>query len=299
MFVEQNSYVSRFRLSSQYKITERMYTILSTSLDILNQGTGIGLCLCKHLSDLMGCEIGLDESYDSGVPGCPGARMVLNLNTPPIHVDAGEGSEEHSESNEEAMSSKPQETAETDDFGTVSIAPVVANRKQLPEQLEVLFVDDDLVLRKMFSRSLKRVAPKWNVEEASNGETALHLAETKTYDLIFMDQWMASVQKQLTGIETVRALRAKGVESHVCGLSANDVESEFLEAGSNSFMFKPFPCSKEALSTELLRILDEHKYVGKTKTSENETKSTSTKHRGKAQTLVLQETRKMEIRHHC
>jgi len=69
---------------------------------------------------------------------------------------------------------------------------------------------------------------------------------------------MASVEKQLLGTETVRALRAKGVESIICGLSANDVGEPFLNAGANAFMFKPFPCEKSQLAEELVRVLYGH-----------------------------------------
>lgn len=67
---------------------------------------------------------------------------------------------------------------------------------------------------------------------------------------------MASVEKQLLGTETVRAMRSRGVDTIICGLSANDVEQQFSDAGANAFMFKPFPCEKEALTREILRILD-------------------------------------------
>lgn len=104
------------------------------------------------------------------------------------------------------------------------------------------------------------MAPDWNIKEASNGETAIRLAQEASngsapFDLIFMDQYMASVNKQLLGTETVRALRGAGVTAAICGLSANDVEPAFLEAGANAFMFKPFPCKPDMLKQELLRIL--------------------------------------------
>ena len=66
---------------------------------------------------------------------------------------------------------------------------------------------------------------------------------------------MASVEKQLLGTETVRALRSRGADSIICGLSANDMEQQFVEAGADCFLFKPFPCEKETLSVELLRVL--------------------------------------------
>ena len=66
---------------------------------------------------------------------------------------------------------------------------------------------------------------------------------------------MAAHTKQLLGTETVRAMRLKGVESVICGLSANDKEEEFRDSGANAFMLKPFPCQKDTLKRELLQIL--------------------------------------------
>eukprot|EP00549_Striatella_unipunctata_P004942 CAMPEP_0118686328 /NCGR_PEP_ID=MMETSP0800-20121206/7749_1 /TAXON_ID=210618 ORGANISM="Striatella unipunctata, Strain CCMP2910" /NCGR_SAMPLE_ID=MMETSP0800 /ASSEMBLY_ACC=CAM_ASM_000638 /LENGTH=265 /DNA_ID=CAMNT_0006583355 /DNA_START=234 /DNA_END=1031 /DNA_ORIENTATION=- len=125
---------------------------------------------------------------------------------------------------------------------------------ELPQECKVLFVDDDLILRKLFARSVKRVAPTWKINEAANGESALIMVEQESFDFIFMDQYMASVQKQLLGSETVRAMRTKGIKSIICGLSANDCETIFYQAGADAFLFKPFPCEKETLRQELLRI---------------------------------------------
>jgi CheY-like chemotaxis protein len=188
----------------------------------------------------MGGDLFLDETFDSGIPGSPGTRFTLRMNLGPME-------------NSSRASFKG---------GLLEQSPEVAlpnggnnnnsASRSLPEGLSVLFVDDDTVLRRMFSRTIKRVAPTWKITEASNGETSLRLTESETFDLIFMDEYMASVEKQLLGSETVRLLRARGVTSLICGLSANDKEQQFLDAGANAFMLKPFPCQNEALKTELL-----------------------------------------------
>jgi CheY-like chemotaxis protein len=112
-----------------------------------------------------------------------------------------------------------------------------------------------MVLRKLFVRSLKRVSPDWAVQEASNGETALIMTEKEEFDLVFLDQYMTSVEKQLLGTETARMLRSKGVDSVICGLSANDMEEPFKMAGADAFMMKPFPCKPDAMRQELIRVL--------------------------------------------
>ena len=60
----------------------------------------------------------------------------------------------------------------------------------------------------------------------------------------------------MLGTETVRALRSRGEQCVICGLSANDMEQQFKEAGADAFLFKPFPCESEALSVEVARVLD-------------------------------------------
>ena len=53
------------------------------SLLLLTYRQGIGLSLCKNLTELMDGEIYLDENYDSGIPGFPGSRFVVSLKLPP------------------------------------------------------------------------------------------------------------------------------------------------------------------------------------------------------------------------
>jgi signal transduction histidine kinase/CHASE1-domain containing sensor protein/CheY-like chemotaxis protein len=222
---------------------DTLFEKFQTSLDSLNQGTGIGLSLCKDLTGLLNGDISLDEDFHSGIEGCPGARFIVDLNTPPLHLEEHPLDDSH------------------DNHGSASLEHSLPKNssclKELPKELKVLFVDDDVVLRKLFFRSLKRVAPGWDVQEAANGETAIHLIkESKSdYDLLFIDQYMASIQKQLLGTECVRALRSKGFKGLICGLSANSMGDTFISAGADAFMIKPFPCEKEQLKKELCRVL--------------------------------------------
>ena len=213
-----------------------MFEKFTESLDSLNQGTGIGLSLCKTLVELMGGEIWLDEEFDSGIEGNPGTRFVVDLKKAPSTMD-------RDEMNGDDSTSKSTESLDS------------STLLELPESMNVLFVDDDMIIRKLFCRTIKRVMPAWQVSEASNGEMALQLASNTHFDLIFMDQYMASVEKQLLGTETCRELRARGFKARLCGLSANDLETQFLNAGADAFMIKPFPAQREVLELELKRII--------------------------------------------
>jgi signal transduction histidine kinase/CheY-like chemotaxis protein len=237
-----------------------LFSKFQESLDSLNQGTGIGLCLCKNLIGLMEGEMWLDETYLSGIENYPGARLVISLNVPPLeldsrYLDAYEASVKNESSGNEFY---PRDDG-ISDVGSENVSSQVESKEHetdyLPEKLSVLFVDDDLVLRKLFGRGIKRVQPGWDIHEASSGEAALALAASQHFDLIFVDQYMASMEKQLLGTESVAALRSQGCDSRICGLSANDVETAFLNAGADFFITKPIPAGKEGLTRVLRHVV--------------------------------------------
>ena len=98
--------------------------------------------------------------------------------------------------------------------------------------------------------------PGWKIREASSGETALRLVDDEEFDLLFLDQYMSSAEKQLLGTETARKLRSKGVsETIICGLSANDMGRPFIKAGADIFLMKPFPCKSDELKSALVDVL--------------------------------------------
>jgi CheY-like chemotaxis protein len=220
---------------------DALFEKFQKSLDVLSQGTGVGLSLCKTLTRLLNGCIFLDKTYESEVPGSPGARFVVQLNQSCLPAES------ILSSTVESSSQFPVETL-SGRFSQNSLA--------VPENISVLFVDDDNVLRKLFCRAVKKAAPSWTITEAASGEAALQLVKDAeaAYDVIFIDQYMASVEKQLLGTDTVRELRAQGTESIICGLSANSLEESFLSAGADAFLLKPLPCKKEAMEGELARI---------------------------------------------
>jgi hypothetical protein len=109
--------------------------------------------------------LSLDENSDSAIPGCPGTSFIVNLRTASIQIDELE---------------PPQSPVPTE------LTDAKTDTARLPEGLSVLVTDDDRVLRKLISRSLKRISPTWKLSESSNGETALMKAQEQSFDLIFM-----------------------------------------------------------------------------------------------------------------
>ena len=133
----------------------------------------------------MGGDIWLDESYDSGVEGFPGSRFVIDLATKPTAFDSSLLDAYEGELMEKGESLN-QVSFRTEDSSLATASQEDLSVFELPDTLSVLFVDDDLILRKLFSRSVRRIAPEWDIQEAANGEAALHLTESKKFDLIFL-----------------------------------------------------------------------------------------------------------------
>jgi len=254
-----------------------LFTKFQASLDQLSQGTGVGLCLSKQLMTALGGDLWLDKSYDSGMPNRPGARFVVDLNVPPVELE-----QDLDFPHEDTASCTQNSTSIGSTLDTMGDASLVilesgghhrssgaSGRSSgtrsghdpppptLPEHLSILFVDDDAILRKLFMRAVRKVGgPGWQIREAASGKMALQLCAMETFDLIFINQYMASIDKQLLGMETARALRSDGVTSKICGLSANDLSESFLNAGADHFILKPMPCVADELRQTLYDILN-------------------------------------------
>jgi CheY-like chemotaxis protein len=209
-------------------------------------GAGIGLSLCKKMADMMDASISLDKEYRSGVPGLTGAKFDVCLQCRLIKAENermpnGVASTASGGSSESSHDTIPPHTDE-----------------ELPEHLSVLFVDDDNVLRKLFVRSVRRICPNWTIKEANSGERALEICNEEgnaSFHIIFLDQYMSSVDRSLLGTDTARSMRKQGVSSIICGLSANDMQEAFRSAGADFFMLKPFPCEPNLLRESLAGIL--------------------------------------------
>ncbi|MEO1456283.1 MAG: response regulator transcription factor [Pseudomonadota bacterium] len=103
--------------------------------------------------------------------------------------------------------------------------------------MRLLLIEDDDDLRAALTRSL--IAAQYVVDEAAEGETGLHLAETGDYASIILDLGLPAMD----GLQLLEALRASGSTTPVLILTARDRWKDRvigLRAGADDYLGKPF-----------------------------------------------------------
>ena len=107
--------------------------------------------------------------------------------------------------------------------------------------MRILIVEDEAKIRASTKRAL--VQQGFNVVEAEEGETGLHLAATEEFELIILDVMLPLRD----GWSVVKALREKGKQVPVLFLSARDDVPDRvkgLELGGDDYLVKPFAFSE-------------------------------------------------------
>lgn len=103
--------------------------------------------------------------------------------------------------------------------------------------MRLLLAEDEKDLSDVLKQVLEMSG--YDVDVAFDGEEALYYAENKNYDGIILD-WM---MPKKDGVETVKALRAKGMGVPVLMLTAKsetDDKITGLDAGADDYLTKPF-----------------------------------------------------------
>jgi DNA-binding response OmpR family regulator len=103
--------------------------------------------------------------------------------------------------------------------------------------MRVLLVEDEEKIAQFIARALKE--ERYVVDTAGDGENALFLAETNTYDLIILDV----VLPIKDGIAVCKELRKKDISCPILMLTAKDKLKDKvagLDAGADDYLTKPF-----------------------------------------------------------
>ncbi|HEX2520969.1 MAG TPA: sigma-54 dependent transcriptional regulator, partial [Terriglobia bacterium] len=108
----------------------------------------------------------------------------------------------------------------------------------------ILLVDDEAGIRQSLSAVLREEGFK--VETADSGEACLSLLENQSYELILLDVWLPGID----GLETLDALKKKGVSSEVVMISGHGTIETAVKAtrlGAFDFVEKPLSIEKTLL----------------------------------------------------
>ena len=102
----------------------------------------------------------------------------------------------------------------------------------LLKSLTVVFVEDDLLIRGVIAKSLRRKIG--NVYEADNGEDGLQLIEQYNPDVIITDIEMPVMD----GIKMIREVRKRYDDKQIIVITAYQDEMHFTKL-ANAYIYKP------------------------------------------------------------
>lgn len=103
---------------------------------------------------------------------------------------------------------------------------------------KILLVDDDLYMRHMVQTVLD--SNDFDIYCAGDRISALFLLKSVNLDIVISDFHMPGIE----GSELVQIARNNSPRLFIIGISGDDVEKEFLKAGADTFLKKPFSVDK-------------------------------------------------------
>ena len=182
------------------------------------EGTGIGLVVCKRLVELMGGEIGVDSTV--GV----GSVFWIELNS----------------------AVEPLSTIETDE----ALAPMPARDQHVAALRTVLYVEDNRANMQLVEQLIAR-RPDMRLLSAGDGTRGIAQARIHRPEVILMDINLPGI----SGIQALKILRDDPATAHipVLAISANAMPHDIkkgLEAGFFCYLTKPIKVQ------ELMAALD-------------------------------------------
>ena len=170
-------------------------------------GTGLGLAICVQLTEAMNGHVTAKSQVGKG------SMFTMTVATGPLDgVTIGE------------VDSLPQERFE-DAPAELSLPPC-----------RVLAVDDNEVNRNLIKLILTRAGAQ--VETAENGQIAVDMVTSSTFDVVLMDMQMPV----LDGYAATRKLRELGMSLPIIALTAHAMrgdEAKCRSAGCSGFLTKP------------------------------------------------------------
>ncbi len=126
----------------------------------------------------------------------------------------------------------------------------------MPEKIQILVVDDELIVRESLVGWMKRAGH--NVDAASGGHLALEMIGRNEYDLVFLDIRMPD----LSGLDVLKDI--KMVYPHILvvmitAYATVETAIEAMKSGADDFLIKPF--QPEQLKLLIEKLLNQKKLV--------------------------------------
>ena len=209
------------------RIFERFYKTTSEK----NQGTGIGLHLCREYSKLLGGAITVENLPEGGV--------VFSVLLP---LKSEIGISIVKQKTAKILSSKKDKTSE-------SIDTISGVKKEFRHS--ILVVEDNIDMQKQIRNLLMT---DYKIIVASNGNQGLEIAHEIFPDLIISDVVMPGMD----GLELCRKIKGDIQSSHIpvillTALSETDKQIDGLATGADAYITKPF--ENKLLKAQIINLL--------------------------------------------
>ena len=114
----------------------------------------------------------------------------------------------------------------------------------------ILFVDDDAIMRELFSTVLLGEPERWGVTTAESGEAALPFLDTDFFDVVVSDMRMPGMD----GVALIREVKRRSPRTARIILSGVVDQKEIAESLRDTHQFMPKPFRPKTLKATLTRI---------------------------------------------
>lgn len=114
----------------------------------------------------------------------------------------------------------------------------------------ILFVDDDPLMRELFGSVLQAEPEQWGVTTAESGEAALPILDTDFFDVVVSDMRMPGMD----GVALIREVKRRSPRTARIILSGVVDQKEIAESLRETHQFMPKPFRPKALKATLARI---------------------------------------------
>jgi DNA-binding response OmpR family regulator len=102
------------------------------------------------------------------------------------------------------------------------------------DKKSVLIIDDNAVLKDILREVLEPAGVE--ISCVDDGDAAIDMLEKKTFGVFIVDYRLPT----MNGAEVTRNLRSRCPASRIIGISVQSKEKDFLDAGADVFLLKPF-----------------------------------------------------------